>query len=100
MMIPGYFNFPFKEVRQVSADKQLMKRTVQRIIENKRQVIKDNSGVCTVEVLRTVSKIICKVITILVRMPSLISNVFECRDLRVNVNELTFQDPDQDPNHN
>ena len=44
MMIPGYFYFPFKEVRQVTADKDLMKRTVQGIIENKRFLMQQNFG--------------------------------------------------------
>ena len=44
MMIPGYFNFPFKEVRQVTADKDLMKDTVQSIIENKRLKLQQNGG--------------------------------------------------------
>ena len=44
MMIPGYFHFPFKEVRQVTADKDLMKKTVESIIENKRFLMQQNSG--------------------------------------------------------
>ena len=41
-MIPGYFNLPFKEVRQVTADKDLMRKTVQGIIENKRFLMQQN----------------------------------------------------------
>ena len=51
-MIPGYFHFPFKEVRQVTADKDLMKKTVQGIIENKRFLMQQNFGESICELSR------------------------------------------------